>query len=155
MAEKQTRKPQLGPKERQIIEAFRRGHPDSVERERDGSVVLSVRIPRGTLKELTRLARERDEPAGRVARELIESGLAMEVGTASEVVLRAASRLAGERSTEPPVGVRLVIRQVVNQLNVPGTPDLDREFQRLIQAEREARSGHLAHAQPSGQIHAR
>src|SRR5579862_4367751 len=72
-----------------LLDAYRRGRPDGVERVKEGSTVLSVRLPRDVLRELTRLARAQNRPVGRVARELIEAGLASTEGANASVVLRA------------------------------------------------------------------
>jgi hypothetical protein len=49
-----------------------------IEREPEGSTVLSVRMPRALLRRLTEVARQRDEPAGRLARRFIEQGVQSE-----------------------------------------------------------------------------
>jgi hypothetical protein len=78
--------------ERKLLDAYRDAEPVDYERRTTGTTVLSVRLARTTLQELTRVARERNRPVGRLARELIEAGLATEESATFGIVLNAAQR---------------------------------------------------------------
>ena len=130
MSEKSPSRKPLGTEEQEILVAFHKGRPDTLEREPEGSSVLSVRLPRATLKELTRLARQKDEPVGRVARELIETGLATVDGASTEIVFRAASRAAGAHVRGGSHNVGFVLQTWKSAL--VEVYDLDRELERLL-----------------------
>ena len=59
--------------------AWEAGRPDALERTRSDSVVLSVRVPRSVLEELTRRARAEGKPVSDIVRDLISRQLAMPV----------------------------------------------------------------------------
>jgi hypothetical protein len=61
-----------------LREAWQRGKPARITRGASGTSVLSIRMPRELLKELSVAARAREQAPGAFARELIEQGLALE-----------------------------------------------------------------------------
>ncbi len=75
-------------------ELWRKGEPAKVERSlRSDSTVLSVRMPRETLRYLTVFAREQGKGPGTLARELIEQGLSLESAPSSNITARVLGRL--------------------------------------------------------------
>ena len=70
--------------EKVLKDAYDSGTEISVERIKPDSTVLSVRISRSILEDLTRVARERSLPVGRIAREYIERGLSNKVKGSEE-----------------------------------------------------------------------
>jgi hypothetical protein len=76
-----------------VQEAWRKGKPTRLTRSGSGTSVLSMRLPRELLKELTQAARQRDESPGQYGRELIELGLALEGSGRSWIAARVLARI--------------------------------------------------------------
>jgi hypothetical protein len=85
-----------------LKEAWQRGQP--VELDRSGaetsSSVLSVRMPRSLLKELSTAARQIGKGPATLARELIEQGLALGHPTSNEVLGRVLGRVIQQLPSE-------------------------------------------------------
>lgn len=81
----------------ELLRQYREGTSVELERDSNGSSVLSVRLSREVLRELTRVAQREGRPVGRLARELIEAGLAAREDASGIYVLKAAERVIQER----------------------------------------------------------
>jgi predicted DNA-binding protein len=76
-----------------LRDAWRRGKPARLVRESPGTSVLSIRVPRDLLKELSTAARAREKTPGTFARELIEDGLAQQESAEPWLIARVLARM--------------------------------------------------------------
>ena len=93
--------------EKQIMADYDEGTPVELERPKTDSTVLSVRMPRDLLADLSKRARALQTPVGRLARKYLEDGVARDaaIGPSSQAALFG--------SPVPAVGVQPVLLTMV------------------------------------------